>query len=75
MEYLGLWVMQNGIRPVNKKVEAIVNMTPPKNIIQVRAFVGLVNYYRYMWAIRSYLLQPLTVLTSTKVRFKWTDVE
>ena len=38
MEYLGLWVTRNEIRPVNKKVEAIVNMTPPKNIRQVRAF-------------------------------------
>ena len=31
MEYLGFWVTQKGIRPINKKIEAIVNMTPPKN--------------------------------------------
>ena len=28
-----------------------------------------------MWARRSNLPQPLTALTSTKVKFKWTDVE
>ena len=28
-----------------------------------------------MWLKRSHLLQPLTALTSTKVQFKWTDVE
>ena len=50
MEYLGFWVTRNGICPVNKKVESMVNMIPPKNIIQVRAFVGLVIYYRDMWA-------------------------
>ena len=50
MEYLGFWVKRNGICPVNKKVESMVNMIPPKNIIQVRAFVGLVIYYRDMWA-------------------------
>ena len=72
MEQLGFWVTQKGIRPVNKKVEAIVNVMPPINIKQVRAFVGLVNYYRYIW---SHLLQPLTALTSTKIKFKWTDVE
>ena len=66
---------RNGIRPVNKKLEAIVNMTPPKNIRQVSAFVILVKYYRYMWARRSNILQPLTSLTSTKVKFKFTDVE
>ena len=50
-------------------------MTPLKNIIQVREFLGLVNYYRDMWARRSHLLQPLTALTSTKANFKWTDVK
>ena len=74
MEYLGFWVTRSGIRPV-KKVEARVNMTPPKNIRQVNAIVGLVNYHKYMWDRRSYLIQPLTPLMSTKVKFKWTDVE
>ena len=41
----------------------------------MRAFVGLVKYYRDMWDKQSHLLQPLTALTSTKVKFKWTDVE
>ena len=75
MEYLGFWVTRKGICPVNKKIEAIVNMTPPKNIKQVHAFVGLVNYYRYIWERRSHLLKPLIALTSTKITFKWTNVE
>ena len=28
-----------------------------------------------MWVRLSILLHPLTVLTSTKVKFKWTDVK
>ena len=28
-----------------------------------------------MWAKRSHLLQPLTALTSNKVKFKWAHVE
>ena len=75
MVYLYFWVTWTGIRPVNKKVESIVNMTPPKNQKQVRSFMALVNYYRYIWAKRSHLLQPLTALTSKKVTFKWTFVE
>ena len=75
MEYLGFRVTRNGIRPVNKKVEAIVNMTPPNNIRQVRAFVGLLKYYEDMWDRRSHLLQPLNTLTSNTVMFKWIDVE
>ena len=75
MECLGLWVTRTGIRPINKKVEAIVNMTPPKNTKEVRSFIGIVNYYRYMWAKRLHLLHPLNALTLHKVKSKWTDVE
>ena len=50
-------------------------MTPPRNIKQVHAFVVLVKYYRDIWARRLNLIRPLTALTSTKVTFKWTDVE
>ena len=75
MEYLGFWVTRNWIRPVNKKLEAIVNMTPPNSIRQVCAFVGLVNYFRDICYRLSHLLKPLTALTSTKVNFKWIDVE
>ena len=75
MGYLGFWVMQTAICLVNKKLEAIVNMTPSKNIKQLRSFIGLVNYYRDIWARRSHLLQLLTALTSNKLTFKWTDVK
>ena len=75
MEYLGFLVTRNGIQPVNKKLEPIVNMMPSNNIIQVRAFLGLLNYYIDMWSRRSHLLQPLTTLTSTEVKFKWTDFQ
>ena len=43
MEYLGYWVTQNGIQTKNNKVEAMVNMIPPKSQKQVHAFIGLVN--------------------------------
>ena len=79
-----LWTNQDGISRVlgdsdrdstNKlKVEAIVNMTPPKNTKQVRAFVGVINYYKDMWDRRSHILHPLTALTSNQVNIKCTDV-
>ena len=75
MGYLFFWLTRNGIFPENKKAEAVLNITPPNNIIQVRASVGLLNYYRDMWAKRSHSLQPFTAITSTKVTFKWTDVK
>ena len=75
MEYLGLWVTWTNIRLINNKLEAILNMTPPKNKKEVRAFIVIMYYCRYMWAIRLHLLHLSTSLTSNKVKFKWTDVE
>ena len=57
--------------PVPKKVEAIKNIAPPKNIHNVRKFVGMVNYYRDMWVRRSDILAPLTKLCSKKATFVW----
>ena len=68
MVYLGFWVTQTGIQPI-KKIEAIVNMKPPKNTKEVRVFIGIFNYYRDMWYKRSHLIHPLTALTSHKVKF------
>ena len=75
MEYIGFWVTRNRIRPINKKVEVTVNMTPPKKRCQVSALIGLVKYYMDMWDIQSRLLKSLTTLTSEKLAFRWTDVE
>ena len=41
----------------------------------MRDFIGIVDYYRDMWARRSHLLNPLIALKSNNVEFKWTDVE
>ena len=50
-------------------------MTLLTNTSQVRVFIGLVNYYRDMWERLLHLLHLLTALTSSKVKFKWADVE
>ena len=48
MEYLDFWVTRDGIQPIDKKLSAIINMIPPNSTKQVRAFIGLVKYYRDM---------------------------
>ena len=29
MDYLGFWITYDGVKPINKKIEAITNMKPP----------------------------------------------
>ena len=50
-------------------------MKPPNNTKEVRASIGIFNYYTDMWEKRSHLLQPLMELMSHKAKFKWTDLE
>jgi hypothetical protein len=51
-----------GIKPLPKKVQAILALNPPKNVKELRRFLGMVQYYRDMWARRSEMLAPLTDL-------------
>ena len=49
-------------------------MKQPKGQNQVRAFIGLLNHYRFMWTKWLRLLHTLTTITSNKVNFKWSEV-
>ncbi len=62
IEYLGYILTREGIKPQSKKVQAIFAINLPYNIKELRHFLGMVQYYRDMWARRSEMLAPLTDL-------------
>jgi hypothetical protein len=45
-EFLGFVLTRQGVKPQLKKVEAIVKITTPKTVKQVRSFIGMINYYK-----------------------------
>jgi hypothetical protein len=59
LEYLGYNISREGLCPSQKKVEAILQIKAPTSCEQLRHFIGMVNYYRDMWPLRSHLLAPL----------------
>ena len=75
LEYLGYWITRTGVQPMPKKVDAILDIAPPKTKRELRSFIGMVNYYRDMWIRRSELLAPLSALCSKNAKWQWTDVE
>ncbi len=62
IEYLGCILTREGIKPQPKKVPVILLLNLPDIVKELRHFLGIVQYYRNMWARRSEMLAPLTDL-------------
>jgi hypothetical protein len=62
IEYLGYILTREGIKPQPKKEQVIIALNPPNNVKELRHFLGMVQYYRGMWATHSEMLAPLTDL-------------
>ena len=73
MEYLGFWVTCDNI-PLNKK-EVIKNTTTATTWKRVHKFIGLVNYHIKICTRLSHMLEKLTYLTSSKVKFNLTEAK
>jgi hypothetical protein len=74
--FLGHIVSGEGIKMDPKKVEAVREWPAPRNVTEVRSFLGLTGFYR--WFIHHYAHKalPLTNLTTGGVKWKWReDVE
>ena len=71
--FLGHVVSAEGIRPDPKKVASVQDWPVPKNVHDVRSFMGLVNYFRKFIKDFATLAAPLTDLTRAKHLWAWTD--
>ena len=72
--FLGHVISGGGIFVDPKKIEAIVSWEQPKNVSEVRSFLGLAGYYRRFVEHFSLLTAPLTRLTRKGVRYEWNDI-
>lgn len=73
LKYLGYIVSEKGLTTDPSKIVAINNFPTPKNVKEVRSFLGLASYYRRFIEKFSALARPLSQLTSSKVKFTWSN--
>ena len=71
--YLGFLATPSGIHPDPKKVEAVRTYPIPQNLTQLRAFLGLANYYSRFISGFARMAQPLTALTRKETPFEWSQ--
>ena len=74
MRFLGHVVSKEGIAVDPAKVVAIQDWKVPKNVTEVRSFLGLAGYYRKFIKDFAKISAPLTRLTKKNLVFAW-DVD
>ncbi|XP_011874398.1 PREDICTED: uncharacterized protein K02A2.6-like, partial [Vollenhovia emeryi] len=73
VQYCGYVLKANGIYKQREKMEAINKMPRPQNIPDVRAFIGMINYYSRFIRNLSSILQPLNKILHKGTHFIWGD--
>ena len=73
VKFLGHVVSEEGSLPDSSNLKAIEEMRAPKNVRDVRRFVGMCSFYRKFVPKFSQIVSPLTELTKSSVAFVWSD--
>lgn len=73
IEYLGFVVGRGCIKPNPDKIVAISEFPVPKNVKQVRRFLGMTGWYMRFVSNYASLAAPLSDLLKKSTKFNWTS--
>ncbi|GBG82714.1 hypothetical protein CBR_g36242 [Chara braunii] len=73
LEYLGHFVTPKDISPLSDKIQAIQKWSEPKNVRNVRSFLGLAGYYQRFIKEYSKIAVPLSKLQCEDQPFEFDD--
>ena len=71
--YCGHKIEANGLHKTQGKIEAVINAPKPDNVTQLRAFLGLVNYYFHFLLNLASVLHPLYKFLKQNFKFICTE--
>jgi hypothetical protein len=71
--FLGHVVSGKGVAVDPAKVASVTEWESPKNVGEIRSFLGLAGYYRRFIESFSKIAKPMTELLKKEKKFAWTD--
>eukprot|EP00253_Pinus_taeda_P019676 PITA_19676 len=73
IQYLGHVITRDGIAVDPEKIKAIMEWPVPKDVVDIRSFMGLTGYYRRFVEGFSKVAFPITSLQKKGRAFQWTQ--
>jgi len=73
--FLGVVIGSSGIEMEKEKVDRVLSWPEPRNVKDVRKFLGLTNYYRKFIKDFARLARPMNVLTRKDMKWRWEEEE
>ena len=71
IQYLGHIISKEGISMDPENIEAIMNWHTPRNVTDIRSFMGLAGYYRRFIEGFSKVAHAITSLQKKGIKFEW----
>ena len=71
VQYLGHVIDKNGLHPLADKIKAISAAPPPKNVTEVKSFLGMLQFYSRFLKNLATVIEPLTRLLRKNCVFHW----
>ena len=71
VSYLGFCIDSEGLKPMDDKIKAIKEVPQPKDLAQLRSYLGMIGFYRKFVNNAATMLEPLNKLLRTGVKFVW----
>ena len=71
VDYLGHKLSREGLKPSSEKIKALKEAPTPKDVTQLKSFLGLVNYYSRFLPNLSTILAPLYALLHKVTAWHW----
>ena len=75
VSYLDHLIDQYGLHPLQEKVKAVKEAPSPKNVSELKSYLGLLTYYSTFLPNNADVLAPLYKLLRKDSQWHWTDTE